>query len=336
MYDINFFMKAKKSDMTLQALEEARSKEPIVFNIETTNLCPMVCPFCARTTKMIRRLHTMDLKLFEKVTEELKPHSSVLWHKWRCFVRKTHKIQETRNTMTENYFYLFVSSKCVTLHGYGEPILDKTLAQKVQLLSDRRIPSYFSMNPANINLKHIEEIFEARLGYLKFSVDSVYDMTAIRGAKSKFLPEDIYRVIDRKNECGYKTKIVLTMLDLEGNKTEHEKFMELYKDKADFIYIKSMDNRWLGKEKAPEQRSVHWNMPCLMPWSSLTVLSRGYVVPCHQIYNVELVLGDIKYESLSSIWNSKGYKRFREAHFTLNKDIIEKCVNRCDMQLVGE
>jgi len=328
-------MEAKNSDMLFPALEEARSKKPVVFNIETTNICPLKCKFCPRTTQMIRSLHTMSLNTFERIAEELKPHSTMLWRKWKRFIRQTYKVTESsKRAMGENHFYLFISSKCITLHGYGEPVFDKTLAEKIQMLSDKNIPSYFSMNPANINMKQLEEIFEAGLDYLKFSVDSVYDMT-IRGDKSKFFPEGIYKVLDRKNECGFETKIILTMLDLPDSKPEHAKFMKLYKDKADYIYIKSRDNRWLDNEEKLEQKSLHWTMPCLMPWSSLSVLSRGYVVPCHQIYNAELVLGDIKYESLSAVWNGEGYRRFRKAHFDLNKNIIGKCINRCDMQLVG-
>ena len=68
MYDINFYMKSypwlKKLDegedipreKLIKLWEEFRSKEPIIYNIETTNNCNMRCKMCPRTTKMTRRI----------------------------------------------------------------------------------------------------------------------------------------------------------------------------------------------------------------------------------------------------------------------------------------
>lgn len=349
MYDVNFYMKAYelekalqlgmlniKSDDLLARLEEMRSIRPVVFNIETTNACNMQCKMCPRTAKMIRKVATMTDEVFEKTVEGLKPHSEGLWDRWKDFCKRTYGISE--DEMGENHFYLYVSSKCITLHGYGEPVLDKKLSQKIQLLTDKHMPTYFSMNPANINIKQLENVFEAGLDYLKFSVDSIYNIEQVRGSQAKFAPAKIRQVIKRKNECGYKTVIVLTMIQFsEGQKEECEQFLNMFKQDADYIYIKSLDNRWMyHNKKVAKQHSLHWTTLCKMPWSSTSVLSRGYVVPCHQIYNVELVLGDVKYDSLSSVWNGEGYKRFRKAHVTLDEDMIDKCVNRCDMKLFGE
>ena len=64
MLDIDFYMKFDAVYEQLQqgrftdrqqlfdALEEIRSKDPIVYNIETTNRCNMRCEMCPRTTMM--------------------------------------------------------------------------------------------------------------------------------------------------------------------------------------------------------------------------------------------------------------------------------------------
>ena len=66
MFDINFYMQShsllrqidngeKFSKIELfNHFETLRSKEPIVYNIETTNACNMRCKMCPRTSRMTR------------------------------------------------------------------------------------------------------------------------------------------------------------------------------------------------------------------------------------------------------------------------------------------
>ena len=53
---------------------------------------------------------------------------------------------------------------------------------------------------------------------------------------------------------------------------------------------------------------------CEYPWTSLTIMADGNVVPCTQISNNEIVLGNVKENTLEEIWNSKKYKNFRQMH----------------------
>ena len=42
---------------------------------------------------------------------------------------------------------------------------------------------------------------------------------------------------------------------------------------------------------------------CEYPWISTTVMADGNVVPCTQVSNNELVMGNINENSLEEIWN---------------------------------
>ena len=58
----------------------------------------------------------------------------------------------------------------------------------MKLLSDAGLESYFSCNPANIDMDRTVEMFENGLGYIKYSIESVDDSThkEIRGEASDF------------------------------------------------------------------------------------------------------------------------------------------------------
>ena len=91
MFDIDFYMKVsdlnqeiihgykKNKKYLYDKLEEFRSKNPFVYNIETTNACNMKCKMCPRTTMMTRPIKTLDkdkqylLKQMYSITEAESP-----------------------------------------------------------------------------------------------------------------------------------------------------------------------------------------------------------------------------------------------------------------------
>jgi radical SAM protein with 4Fe4S-binding SPASM domain len=348
MFDIDFYMKVydlkkevmagkvKGKEAAAKKLEEYRSKNPVIYNIETTNACNMRCEMCPRTTMMTRKIETMSLDTFRKIADQLEPFSEHKWNKWQDFVEKNYGI--SRNDMSENHFFLYIIPKVLVLHGYGDPLLDKDMPQRVKILSEKNIPSYFSCNPANIDVQKTHEMFKNGLGYVKYSVESVDDTThkKIRGSASNFTEsyKKILELLELKKKYGYKTTIVITMLDL-NNVNQEEEFAKLKKafaGKDVYIYLKSQDQKWYQGKGQPT-KSIHWTEFCQFPWSSMTIKSNGESVECVEDYNNEIILGDAKKESLYDIWNGEKYKKLRQDQLDLTPCI--KCTERCDMNLIG-
>lgn len=345
MIDIFFYMNAfdikeqlKNGKISgkdaFKKFEECRRKEPVVYNIETTNLCNMKCVMCPRTTLMSRPIVELNMKTYEKVVDQIRPWSSSEWHKWENFVSDKYLIK--KNEMSENHFFLYIIPRVIVLHGYGAPLLDKHIVERVKLLTDKGIQSYFSCNPANIKLDKTREIFKAGLNYIKFSIESVDDLKhkKIRGEASNF--SDSYdKIIQLINE-NYDTKIVVTMLDLNQNSQlkEYENLVEKFRDFDNvYIYLKSQDCLWYNDTGATTN-SIHWIEPCQFAWSSMTIKSDGMATQCVEDYNNDIVLGDANEDSLYKIWNGEKYKNFRKSHLT--KKGIDRCTNRCDMKLLGD
>ena len=348
MFDIDFYMKVFdlkykmmqgqkfEREYLLQKLEEYRSPNPVVYNIETTNACNMRCEMCPRTTMMTRPIETMQKETFEKVINQLRPWSADEWSKWETFAAENYKID--KNDMSENHFFLYVIPKVIVLHGYGDPLLDKNIPDYVKMMTERSLLSYFSCNPANINLERTIETFENGLDYIKYSVESVDDLRhkEVRGQQSNFSEsyQKILKLLDVKAQRNLNTTIVITMINLNKpwQQEEFEKVKEAFKDMDVYVYLKSQDQMWYEDNNQGTQ-SIHWLEFCQFPWSSMTVKSNGESVECVEDFNNEIILGDAKTESLYDIWNGEKYKRFRRDHFELTPGL--KCTEQCDMQLVG-
>ena len=349
MYDVEFYMKSYDLLRRAQAgeiddaaalhdtLESYRSHDPVVYNIETTNACNMHCAMCPRTTMMTRPIETMKPELFEKIVAQLRPLPAATWHRWEQFVAERYGIRA--GDASENHFFLLIIPRVIQLHGYGDPLLDRNLAHYVRLLSEAGLESYFSCNPANIDMDRTEEMFKNGLGYIKYSIESVDDRRhkEIRGDASDFSESyaRILRLLDLKRQRGYRTVIVITMLDLnrESQAEEYGRLREAFAGRDVYLYLKSEDQQWYRKDFHGTQ-SVHWRECCKHPWMSMTIKSNGEACMCMEDFDNEIVLGDTRTQSLSDIWNGDAYRTFRQDHLDVTPGL--KCSEQCDMMMVGQ
>ncbi len=348
MFDIHFYMKAfdlkkrlmkkeiKDKSYLWNELESYRSKDPVIYNIETTNACNMSCEMCPRTTMMTRPVQTMDMETFEKIIDQIKPFSNDEWSEWENFVITKYGIPN--HEMSENHFFLHIIPKVIVLHGYGDPLLDVKMPERIRLLTKKNILSYFSCNPANIDIEKSLKMFDSGLGYIKYSIESVDDTRhkKIRGQASDFTEsyKKIIKLFEISKKNGYKTRIIITMLDL-GKAWQEDDFTKLkdaFKGFDAYVYLKSQDQHWY-KNPYYGTKSIHWLEVCQFPWSSMTIKSDSKVVECAEDFNNEIILGDVKKESLRDIWNGEKFHKLRKDHFDLTRGT--KCSEQCDMKLIG-
>ena len=321
-----------------EALERKRSVDPIIYNIETTNRCNMRCAMCPRTTMMSRKIEDIDMGLFKDIVSQIQPHAASILKRWESYCETKYGIREV-DSPSENHFFLYIISKVIQLHGYGDPLLDRHMAEYVRLLYDAGFSTYFSCNPANIDLLATYKMFDAGLSYIKYSIESVSDEEnrKIRGKMRSFSDSyhDILKVLDYKQRHSLPVTIVITMLNLnrKNQKEEFAKLREAFQDLDVYLYLKSEDCQWYRNEYHANE-SIHWSEPCKHPWMTMTIKSNGEAASCMEDYNNEIILGDSKTQSLKEIWNGNEYREFRKQH--LDPSTTLRCNHRCDMELIGE
>ena len=350
MYDINFFKKSYnlKKKITSRVLsfdnlkliedelEFLRNKNPTIFNIETTNYCNMKCVMCPRTIYMERKNIWVNDDLFEQMLDSIKQHDDKDLEKFWKWLKDEANFDHKE--VSENGFYFNIVSRCLILHGYGEPFLDKYLIKRLTACKDRNIPTYFSCTPATMTVEKAEAAMEAGLSVLKFSLDALDDeeIKKIRGKRADYNDSinKIHKIIEIKKQKGFKTLLVPCMIALDNkdkDKKQHKKFLDFWKDKDVFAYIKSQDNRWhFENDKDLSNKSHYAKQYCEYPWTSTTIMAEGNVVPCTQISNNEIVLGNVNKNSLKEIWNGKEYQELRKMHISGNFPKGHKCLQKCD------
>lgn len=280
MIDIDFYMKVydlkqrllggekRERAELMAALESFRSKEPVVFNIETTNACNMRCEMCPRSTLMTRPVATMKVDLFTRIIEQLKPYSAEHWATWESFAAGKYGIP--KDDVSENHFFLYVIPQVIVLHGFGDPLLDRNMPEFVRRMTARGLKSYFSCNPANINMERTVQTLENGLDYIKYSIESADDLRhkEVRGQASNFMESyrKILKLLELKAQRNFKTVIVITMINLNKSwqQEEFQKVREAFKGCDVYLYLKSQDNLWFEDNKQQTQ-SLHWLEFCQFP-----------------------------------------------------------------------
>ena len=352
MFDIQFVMRSQQLKRRIasnpetildrlsvvEEFEWMRSENPFVFNIEVTNNCNMRCIMCPRTSLMTRKIKSIGTNTFEKVLEQITPYSNETLTTFSHWVEDELKVSPAEES--EDHFYYFILAGALNLHGYGETMIDPNVVQRVQACTDRGFPSYFSCVPANIKPDRTLELMKAGLSYLKFALESLDDdrQREIRGKRADFTNafEKIKKAVKLKKVHQQDTLLIGTMLEMSNTPEHHNMHMEfqkLMRGEGIYSYIKTQDNRWLHEETSVERKGAPKEY-CEYPWTSLTVMADGNVVPCTQDYDCEMVMGNVNEQSLDEIWNGEKYKEFRRSHILGDFPKEFKCASRCDNAMV--
>jgi radical SAM protein with 4Fe4S-binding SPASM domain len=123
----------EKSDPRLNATAQ---HEPVCLYLETTNRCNLLCTTCPRTY------------------EQLEPEADMPWSLFTSLIDQYPNIAR------------------VVLHGIGEPMLVKDLAQRVKYLKDRNIYVLFNTNGTLLTKANGRALIEAGLDELRVSLDA--------------------------------------------------------------------------------------------------------------------------------------------------------------------
>ncbi len=350
MFDISFVRKSlslrqhvldgKPVDNLFTKLEDLRSENPRVYQIETTNACNMTCVMCPRTEHMDRDIGHMDMTTFKTIIDQMSGFSQdelILWDKYI----EDHGL---KNSMAseEDYFYHFICSQSITLHGFGEPLMDKKIVDRVRYCTQSGIRTYFSANPVNARLSVMDQLGQAGLSYLKFHLDGLDNETQkfYRGRIDRSYEETqqrIIKILELFKSKGYKTRLVLAKLKFNQRDELDQKFLDFWKKHDVFAYIKNQHNRWLYEEEDSVKNSAEYmHRYCEHPWTSMSILQNGDVVPCPLEYNGENVMGNVHNNSIKEIWNGQKYRTFRKMHIKGNFPRDHFCVSQCDIPILNE
>jgi radical SAM protein with 4Fe4S-binding SPASM domain len=268
-----------------------------VFNIEITNRCPLKCVMCPRTLDMTRAEGLMDFSIFRKIIDEL----------MCCNPAWSNKVP-------------------VRLHGFGESLVHPQFDEFIRYAEARGVQTCLSINPIVLTRAIADRLLQAAPSLLYISLDGHNDDTfvRIRGLAHAYerSKDNLLQFLHSKRKKCVQTRIVLSMIDFCLNEHSVAVAQRYWSevDGIDEVRIKPFCtwdgnapnvNKLVEIKGRVERETPQGPVTCQWPWTSVTVLWDGDVVPCCFDFDKRYVLGNVATESLAAIWKGPRMRELR-------------------------
>ncbi len=277
---------------------------PRYFQIETIRKCNANCIFCPKE-KWDKSVPYISDELFEKIAKELEEYAE-----WITFV---------------------------DVQRVGEPLLDKKLPAKISRLKEAGIKCViFSTNASLLSEDIAERLLDAGLDEIMLSFDSIekeeYEEMRV-GLKFEKVMKNILGFFELREKVKPAMRIRVRGVSFnELDSSLHrervkkwEEFWTPYRKPQDRIYMKrihSWGNQQVEGFTLENPEVFH---PCILPWSTVHITTKGTVTMCPHDFNAVLELGDVNKNTIKEIWNNSKFEHIRELHESGRRNEIPFC-----------
>ncbi|MHA1381415.1 MAG: radical SAM/SPASM domain-containing protein [Candidatus Helarchaeota archaeon] len=262
--------------------------------IEPNNICNLKCIMCPYQ-KMTRKKETMSIELFKKIVDES----------------------------------IELGCRIFQLQQYNEPFTDKQLFDRINYIRNKNAEVYFYSNGTILNKEIRQKILKNPPNLIRFSIDGIikkrYESIRV-GAKFEEVVRNVIKLYRERNKLGLKEpKIEVCGLLIDKKIDQPKRYLDFWKNKCDNAAVYPADSRFDEKYSYMSYRKLK-PYPCFNP-HNIIVLSSGKVCLCCVDYDGEVILGDLKTQSLKEIINSKKVQGIYESQLKrkCNLSICRKC-----------
>lgn len=271
------------------------------LRFEVTTKCNYNCIICPRE-KLTRKKETMSLKTFKFLLDKITAESGQF--------------------------------DTITFPGMGEPLLDKSIDEKIVYAKKRGFTILILTNGSLLSVERFQELENIGVDSIRVSMygDTPESYSSVHGVNNSNFFEKVKKNLTRIAELKKKTKLLLTYNIVNNvNDSALESWIEYWKDKVDLLEVWRPHN-WINaknyRKVQPEKMKT-----CGRPWKTpIQIQVDGTVNMCCFDFNGELLLGDLKLQSLKDIFESEMFKKILKHHtsgdFVSSGLICENCDQR--------
>ena len=248
-----------------------------VISIENTTFCAANCVMCPRE-KFRHRLENMSFDLFKKSVDEA----------------------------------ISCGVECIQICGFGDPAIDPNFIEEMKYVKGK----YPHIRLGTTNTCHMIKgaVLDAVCEYMDEIVISMYGMTKasyekIHGGALKF--EEVRQNIDILLTREKRPHAVIDFLLMPENENELEEWRAYYEPKADRCDVWRLQN-WAGYLYNQDREKPFRECFRINSLNGMFIRTDGSVSICCMDYNRDLVMGNIRQQSLKDIIAGKSIKYLQD------------------------
>ncbi|HDK16850.1 MAG TPA: radical SAM/SPASM domain-containing protein [Nitrospirae bacterium] len=259
--------------------------ESTELRFETSTQCNYDCIICPRE-QLTRKKETMSFELFKMLFDKI-------------------------NSETDQY-------NTLTFPGMGEPLLDKSLNQKIEYAKKKNFTVLMLTNASLLTLDKFKEFESLGLDSIRVSFygNSPESYKKVHNVTDEGLFEKIRDTLTEICRIKSTTQLLLTYnVVKDNNDSLTDSWIDYWKDKADLLEVWRPHNWGTSKSYRPVQQEKL--KTCGRPFNTpLQVQVDGTVNMCCFDFDGKLLLGDLKNQSLKEIFESPEFNKILGCHKT--------------------
>lgn len=271
---------------------------------EVTDHCNAICIMCPRDKHEDGRPHgIMDLEKYKRSIDEV----------------------------------VALGATRVVLQGFGEPLIDKTLEQKIAYAKEFNLNTYIITNGSLITRARAKTLIEAGLDEMRVSFYGMSPETynvVMERLDYHLATKNLLGFLEERAALGLKKpKLELSYLVMKENESDVDAFKDFWGPRADAIEIWRPHNYGDGRSYRERHEAVEIKTTCGRPENGpLQIQWNGEVVPCCYDYNNQIILGNAFDSPVLDILNGEKYRLLRLSHRMKQFKLFPYC-DQCDQLL---
>jgi radical SAM protein with 4Fe4S-binding SPASM domain len=268
--------------------------KPAYIVIELTNHCNLKCVMCPQPRQK-REAGFMSFELFKSIIDQVESYAEV-----------------------------------IDLDLFGEILLHKDFDKFIAYGKSKGLKMMVSTNIMLLNEKNSRRLIESGLDFITLSLDGAKKETfeSVRvGGNFERCVENIETFLGINKGRVFSTIQIINMKQTHGEIIDFlEKFKNHDTNVLRVIPYTSHDptKRDLNCDFNYKSTGNH----CAFLWRTSVITWNGKVVPCCQDWDDNIVLGDLKDNSILEVWNGERMQTMRDAHIKgdrVNYEICQGC-----------
>lgn len=299
-------------------------KAPFVVNLNPTGICNFKCFFCPTNSENLK-------PEYRKYLDGLKLMSMEVFHK-----------------AVEGFLELEEQIKVIYLVGTGEPLLHPNIAEMVKTLKEKKVCREVRIitNGSLLNPELNQKLIDAGLDVLKISIEALDEegYKSISGVDfnyEKFLIniEDYYRR-SRGTNCVITAKI---LTDALKNEEQYHKFYDMFEHISDYQELRNIEPIWPGYDfsqtncnhESIDLSEIGYTGICPAAFVELMINPDGSVSLCRKDWAGNLLMGNVKTDSIREIWYSDKRREYLKQHLNAQRVHMGFC-ELCERSYFGD
>lgn len=286
---------------TIGRLDEFRDVPPSL-QIEPTNFCNVHCTCCS-TARSRRKRGFIDVDLFRKIVDDA---AGIGVRRLRLFL-------------------------------HGEPMLHPRIVELIRYAKSARMAVHVTTNGMRLDIVAAEAILRAGVtsaDHVTFSIlgssKEVHERIA-KGADYDLIRSNVLGLINLRKNLHVNGPVIETIFyTMPENDFEEADFPNAWHGIVDHVRRGGRISESFAQYKKNDIMIRPRTRTCTNLWERMTVFWNGDVTLCDQDIDGDWILGNLRDQSISQIWNCEKLRLIKQAHRDQQFQSLPFC-SSCDM-----